>query len=133
MIERAPLALTDSSRSHPSTSNLMYSISIVLVLASRSGNAWYSETQQQYTLYVITNWPASFNISIITSLRKSLSETSFIIHCIDIKIGMRSFPSFNERSAFPITEPKALIGSEAFIACPTVGDVVSKSPTSIGE
>src|SRR5687767_9360236 len=44
--------------------------------ASSSGNAWYSETQQRYTLYAIANCPASLYTSIMRSLRKSLSETS---------------------------------------------------------
>jgi hypothetical protein len=34
---------------------------------------------------------------------------------------------------FPITEPIALMASSAFIACLSVGEVVSRSPTSVGE
>jgi len=37
-----------------------------------------------------------------------------------------------EDSAFPITEPNAINGSEAFIAKPDVGDVVKRSPMTMG-
>jgi len=42
-------------------------------------------------------------------------------------------PSCKGRKAFPITEPNAFNGSSAFIAWPGVVDVVSRSPTAIGE
>ena len=51
---------TVRSRSHPSFSSLMCSIAMALPPASRSGSAWYSETQQRWTMYCWTGWPASF-------------------------------------------------------------------------
>ena len=54
-------------------------------------------------------------------------------YCKAMRIGIMPWPSFKGRRAFPMTDPNALSGSAAFIACPGVGDVVSKSPTSIGE
>jgi|SRR6516162_4196484 len=50
-----------------------------------------------------------------------------------INIGIRPLPLSRVLSAFPIIDPKAFAGSIAFIACPGVGDVVNRSPTSIGE
>src|SRR5215470_6659394 len=47
-----------------------------------------------------------------------------------ISIGIRLRPESSEPSAFPITAPNALIESVTFIACPSVGDAVSRSPTS---
>ena len=38
--------------------------------------AWYSDTQQRYTLYDMAIWPASFIRSMMMSLRKSASDTS---------------------------------------------------------
>ena len=43
-------------------------------------------------------------------------------------IGIIPNPSFSESNAFPITEPNALYGWSAFIACPFVDEVVNKSP-----
>ncbi len=40
-------SVTLVSRSKPSFSSLMCSIAMALALASRSGSAWYSETQQR--------------------------------------------------------------------------------------
>jgi hypothetical protein len=37
------------------------------------------------------------------------------------------------RKAFPIMEPNDFAGSVAFIASPSVGELVSKSPGSIGQ
>ena len=48
---RAPLGSgTSVSRSQPSFSSLMCWIATAFALASRSGSAWYSETQQRKTL-----------------------------------------------------------------------------------
>ena len=52
-------------------------------------------------------------------------------HCKLTRIGIKSCPVCNGRNALPITDPKAFTGSLAFMACPGVGDVVSRSPTSI--
>ena len=43
-------SVTFSSRSQPSFSSLMCWIATAFAFASRSGIAWYSETQQRYTL-----------------------------------------------------------------------------------
>src|ERR1700730_1765340 len=48
-----------------------------------------------------------------------------------MRIGISPFPSLIERNALPITAPNALSGSSAFIACPSVREVVNKSPISI--
>src|SRR6185436_15071582 len=53
-------------------------------------------------------------------------------YCSATRIGISPRPSRHDRSALPITAPKAFAGSQAFIACPGVADVVSRSPTSIG-
>jgi len=50
---------------------------------------------------------------------------------------MKKLSSFGDstgsgRRAFPITAPNARSGSLAFIACPGVDEVVSRSPTSTG-
>src|SRR5690348_11798150 len=42
-------SVTDVSRSIPSFSSLMCWMATALAFASRSGNAWYSETQQRNT------------------------------------------------------------------------------------
>src|SRR5207247_4920348 len=59
-------------------------------------------------------------------------EISLPSYCSATKIGMNPCPSLKAWSAFPMTAPKALPGSSAFIACPLVGEVVRISPTSIG-
>src|SRR5204863_8336535 len=41
-------SVTDVSRSHPSFSSLMCSMATAFELVSRSGKAWYSDTQQRY-------------------------------------------------------------------------------------
>ena len=41
-------------------------------------------------------------------------------------------PDFKGRRALPITAPNACAGSLAFMAWPAVGEVVRRSPTSIG-
>ena len=43
-------SVTAVSRSQPSFSSLMVWMATALALASRSGIAWYSETQQRKTL-----------------------------------------------------------------------------------
>jgi hypothetical protein len=53
------------------------------------------------------------------------------LHCRAIKIGTKPCPRRSGRRAFPITAPNACWELQAFIAWPGVGEVVSKSPTSI--
>ena len=50
---------TPTSRSQPSFSSLRCWIATAFAFASRSGIAWYSETQQRYSLYASASWPAS--------------------------------------------------------------------------
>src|SRR5215469_11878674 len=54
-------------------------------------------------------------------------------HCSATRIGTSPLPACLDFRAFPITAPNAFVVSVAFIANPGVGDVVSRSPTSIGE
>src|ERR1700682_4292269 len=54
------------------------------------------------------------------------------IHCRHTSIGSRPLPDGRLASAFPITVPKAFMGSSAFMAWPGVAEVVRRSPTSTG-
>src|SRR5579864_5724790 len=69
-------ALKSVSRSQPSFSSLMCWMAMALALASRSGSAWYSDTQQRKALYDCTRWFASLKTSMMMSLRKSASDDS---------------------------------------------------------
>ena len=53
-------------------------------------------------------------------------------YCRAMRIGIDPCPDGKARRALPMTAPKALAGSAAFIACPGVVEVVSRSPTSTG-
>ena len=53
-------------------------------------------------------------------------------HWSATRMGMRPRPPSSGRRAFPITAPNAWAGFAAFIACPGVAEVVSKSPTQMG-
>jgi hypothetical protein len=52
-------------------------------------------------------------------------------HCRETSIGIRSRPDEIMQRAFPITVPNDFTESSAFIAWPGVGEVVSRSPTSM--
>jgi transposase len=56
------------------------------------------------------------------------SHQVLLFHCKATRMGIKPSPAVNGRRALPITAPKALRGSSAFMACPGVGDVVKRSP-----
>jgi hypothetical protein len=59
-----------------------------------------------------------------------ISSASFLLQ--SNQIGIRAWPAASARNAFPITAPKALSGSSAFIGSPGVGEVVKRSPIFYG-
>src|SRR4029453_12836131 len=68
-----------------------------------------------------------------TDARGDLSKRCHMdAYCRATRMGIRPRPERSGASALPITAPNARPESVAFIAWPTVEDVVSRSPTAIG-
>jgi hypothetical protein len=67
--------------------------------------------------------PVSMPMQFIVALRLAIGRFPY---WSATSIGMRSVPSESGRRAFPITAPNARRGSLAFMACPGVGEVVSR-------
>src|SRR2546428_4875288 len=59
---------------------------------------------------------SSFHRSAILVRSTVLSQDSGFSYCNAMRIGIISRPDFKGRKAFPITDPKALRGSSAFMA-----------------
>ena len=53
-------------------------------------------------------------------------------YCRITNIGIRPRPSANVLNALPMIAPGVKFDPVAFMACPAIGDVVRRSPTSIG-
>jgi hypothetical protein len=79
--------------------------------------------------------PVWYNTGLESALRVAFLRRPLICHELptqtrDIMIGTNPHPENSGRSALPITAPTERAGSPIRIACPRVGDVASRSPTS---
>ncbi len=94
-------------------------------------NAW--TTGANVTLEWVSS-PTSFPRSAAPAPKISRSVVIVVsrpLYCSATRTGIRSCPSRTGRSALPKVVPNAFNWSEAFMACPGLGEVVSKSPASI--
>src|SRR5215470_9925706 len=63
----------------------------------------------------------------------SRHDLSAARYCSATRIGISPVPAGWDRSALPMIAPWTRAGSSAFMACPGVAEVVSRSPATMGE